>query len=161
MTSDAPSGGRRVSMLGMTLSCALVGLLCGLYVSHDAMGRGWQWFPVYTSVAAALTGGLLWWLLVVRPDNYAPERCVCVGALSGIAAHYVCWYMMIVSYWLCAVLWGGCLGSLGDRAMNPLQAVLGAGAFSLGSLYLFGWVTVPAGAILGAIFGTLHDVRRR
>ncbi|WPL17544.1 hypothetical protein Thiowin_02569 [Thiorhodovibrio winogradskyi] len=33
--------------------------------------------------------------------------------------------------------------------MNPIQGLLGAAVFSAFSLFLFGWVTIPAGALLG------------
>ncbi|EIC23628.1 hypothetical protein Thi970DRAFT_01304 [Thiorhodovibrio frisius] len=48
-------------------------------------------------------------------------------------------------------LWFGTTSSLGEPPMNPFQGLAGAAAFSAFSLFLFGWVTIPAGALLGGL----------
>ncbi|MEA3642515.1 MAG: hypothetical protein VBE63_21610 [Lamprobacter sp.] len=63
-------------------------------------------------------------------------------------AHSVCWWLFILAAWIEGTwLTGG--ASPGEPSMNPLQGIIGALIFSLFSLALFGWVTIPAGALIG------------
>lgn len=149
-TSMSEGQAARRSSLEMGVVCAAVGAILGLYVRSRAVG-GYDWFPVFSSLAGGTTGGLLWWSLLARRARYLNENGALIGALCGFVSHYVCWYMLITAYWTCSLVSGGCLSSLGETPMNPFQALLGAFGFSLWSWILFGWITVPVGAVLGAL----------
>lgn len=130
------------------LLCALVGLAVGGYLSSSASGDGWGLFLACAPLAAFLTGFGLWCRLIERKRRTRLRAGILTGALAGTLAHYLCWYLMILSLYL-EYLWLGTTSSLGEPPMDPLQALLGAAAFSLFSLFLFGWLTIPAGALLG------------
>jgi hypothetical protein len=149
MTAVDPSA-RRALHFG--LLCALVGLGGGGYAVHSAIGEGWQRLPICAALAAFLTGFGLWSWLIER--RAVPGRRVSIlagiltGGTAGGLAHYLCWYLLILSANLDYVLFGT-TSSLGEPPMNPFQGLAGAAVFSAWSLFLFGWVTIPAGALLG------------
>lgn len=128
---------------------ATVGAIAATLPVATATGSGYAWFLVAAPVAAFLTGTALWWLLLARRGRTTIPLGVFAGATAGAVGHYVCWYVVLVAAAGCHALTGGCTGSLGEAPMNPVEALSGAGLDSLVSLFLFGWLTVPAGAILG------------
>ena len=138
--------------------CAPAGIAVGWNIAVTATGSGYDSFWAYAAVAAFITASLLWWLVVERRTRFTKLRGALAGALAGLLAHWVCWYLVIGGAWLCNVTTGGCTGSLGDAPMNPLQAIPGAAVLSLWSLVFFGIVTVPFGALAGL---ALAVVRRR
>ncbi len=95
-----------------------------------------------------LTGFGLWYWRIERRQSTRLLAGILTGALAGALAHYVCWYLLILSANL-DDLWFGTTSSLGEPPMNPVQGLIGAAVFSAFSLFLFGWVTIPVGALLG------------
>ena len=75
------------------------------------------------------------------------------GAVAGVVSHYLTWTLAFLGANLCFWLTGGCTGSLGDPPANLLVALTGAAAQTFLSLLIFGWLTVPIGAVLGWAFG--------
>ncbi|WP_051023994.1 hypothetical protein [Thiorhodovibrio frisius] len=130
--------------------CAPVGLVVGGYAFYSATGDGWQLLPICATLAAFLTGFGLWFWLIERRQATRRRAGILTGALAGALAHYLCWYLLILSANL-DYLWFGTTSSLGEPPMNPFQGLAGAAAFSAFSLFLFGWVTIPAGALLGGL----------
>ncbi|MBK1649352.1 hypothetical protein [Rhabdochromatium marinum] len=145
MTTVKPSA-RRALPFG--LLCALVGLGVGGYAVHSAIGEGWQRLPICAALAAFLAGFGLWYWLIERRKALRHRAGILTGALTGALAHYLCWYLLILSANL-DYLWFGTTSSLGEPPMTPFQGLAGAAVFSGWSLILFGWVTIPAGALLG------------
>lgn len=137
---------RRALVFG--LLCSLVGLSVGGYAVHSAIGDGWGILPVAAACAAFLTGAAVWYPLIERRAALRPGAGLLTGALAGALAHYLCWYLMIL---IANVdhLWFGTTSSLGEPPMNPIQGLAGAAVFSAFSLYIYGWLTIPAGALLG------------
>lgn len=140
------SSARRALHFG--LLCALVGLAVGGYAIHSATGEGWHLLPICATLASFLTGFGLWSWLIERRAVTRRRAGILTGALTGTLAHYLCWYLLILSANL-DYLWFGTTSSLGEPPMNPVQELGGAAVFSGFSLFLFGWVTIPAGALLG------------
>jgi hypothetical protein len=133
--------------------CLPVGLVVGLLVGSDAIGDGWEYFFCYTTAAAFLAPALIWRLLVEKRRKMGTLRYLLAGALSAAAAHYLSWYFMIigenVDYWLL----GGPGSSLGNAPIDPLNGVWGAMVYSLYSYVFWGWLTLPAGALIGLFVG--------
>jgi hypothetical protein len=132
----------------------LIGALIGLYVSLNAIGSGYELLPFTAGLAAFGCTAGTWWLLLDRNRKYSLWRGALAGGLAGIFAHYVCWYLMILAQNICYWGWGGCVSSLGDPPANPLIGFGGALVFSLWSLLLFGWLTIPIGVLAGGIYAT-------
>lgn len=135
------------------LAAGLAGAGLGLYIQSMASGEGYEFFALYAGLAAFATTFGVWWLVMDRWAKRGPWAGAAAGAVSGGIAHYVCWYMQIVSANACYLVTGNCLSSLGEPPLNLLAGLAGALVLSLGSLLLFGWVTVPAGALAGALLG--------
>jgi hypothetical protein len=122
-------------------------IIAHLIIAHAA-GDGWQSLPI-CSGAAAFGLSLLFWRLFYPSDQLlSARRGALVGILTGVLAHPVAWYLAIV--WNYA---SGARTSLGDPVLNPLEGLTGCLVFAFWSLLLTGWITVPAGGILGWILG--------
>ena len=52
-------------------------------MAREAIGEGWQRFPMYAGVAAFITSSLLWWLFIEKPDRPDIRAGAAVGAASG------------------------------------------------------------------------------
>lgn len=135
------------------LVAGLIGAGLGLYIQSFASGEGYEFFALYAGLAAFATTFCVWWLVTVRWAKRGPWAGAAAGAFSAGAAHFVCWYLQIVSANACYLATGGCLSSLGEPPLGLLAGLAGALVLSLGSLLLFGWVTVPVGALTGALLG--------
>jgi hypothetical protein len=138
--------------------CAAVGALTAALVLASATGAGYAWLLVAAPAAAFVSGKLLWWLLMERGDRSGTARGVLTGAIAGTVAHYLCWYLLIGASFACHAITGGCMGSLGDAPIDPLRALPAAALYSGISLVFYGWLTIPAGGLLG---GLLATARRR
>ena len=71
-----------------------------------------------------------------------------MGILTGGLAHPVAWYLAIV--WSYA---SGARSSLGDRTLNPLEGLAACFVYAGFSVLLTGWLTVPAGGMVGWVLG--------
>jgi hypothetical protein len=138
--------------------CAAVGALTAVVVLASATGAGYEWLLLAAPAAAFVSGKALWWLLMERGGRSGTARGVLTGAIAGAIAHYFCWLLLILASSACHAITGGCTGTLGEAPMHPLQAIPAALVFSAVSLVLYGWLTVPAGGLIG---GLLATVRRR
>ncbi len=118
----------------MGILCCPVGVAVGIYISWNAVGKGWQLFYVHAGMATFLTSTALWRLLIERKNARSVGRGIVAGALSGCLAHYVCWYLQLLviyfSYWFWVVpglplvslqltLCTGC----GDMGFQPVELV--------------------------------------
>jgi hypothetical protein len=144
--------------VAMGLLCAAVGAIAALLLAVIATGSGWEAFFVAAPLSAFATGAFFWWLLMARRNHLGTARGVIAGALAGAVSHLVCWYFFFVIAFACNVFTGGCRDSLDQPPVNPLLAVPAASIYSGVSLMLCGWLTVPAGGLLG---GLLAIARRR
>lgn len=134
----------------MALACSGVGLAAALWIVGNATGNGYQPFLIAAPAAAFVAAALSWRWLVDRPAIYTRARGATAGALAGAIAHYFCWLMLMLGASAYHALTGGFVGSLGDAPIGPLHALWAAALYSLFSLYICGWLTVPAGAMIGA-----------
>jgi hypothetical protein len=98
---------------------------------------------------AAFAVSLPLWRIFCRSDRGISGRGGAIaGILVGLFAHPVTWYLTIV--WAYTT---GVRSSLGEPAANPVEAITGCFAFAFWSILLTGWVTMPAGGIVGWILG--------
>jgi hypothetical protein len=143
------------SSLQMALGCLLVGLLCGVDVCRRLLGLKEWGFPFAAGGAAMVTSLIFWRLLVVRCPSPTTARGLWAGLLSGVVAHPVCWYVVLL-FWHIRAVFFSALPRPPER--HVLLHVLTVGGLDMAlalilscySLVLYGWITVPAGAILGA-----------
>lgn len=127
-------------------ACAFAILMVG---KSEAQSKDWDVLPGCAGGAAFLTGIATWWLILARPQIHSLGRGLGAGALVGILSHPFAWYF----FGLIAYFSGAEPGV--DEIMDPLQLLLGAVVFSLGSWACVGWLTVPLGAMSGAAFAPM------
>ncbi len=132
----------------MGMCCMPVGLAMGIYVMRGSLGSDYGAFVFAAPVAAFLSGTLCWWAVVARRADARRWRAVMAGALAAGLGHWLCWYLLFVH----AYVWNAITGAppaVSGPIVNPLMAVAGSGLYALLSLYFFGWITVPVGALIG------------
>lgn len=134
--------------------CTPVGVGVGVYLKLTSIGD-YSEFPYYSGLAAFLAPAAIWYLMIERNKKIGIGRGVGAGILGAALSHFVCWYLMIIGanieYWVL----GRQVGSLPGPPMNPLEGVLGAFTYSMLSFLFLGWVTLPAGGLLGGLCGNL------
>ncbi len=135
----------------MAGACAGIGLATAAWIVSTATGDGYAVFLLAAPIAAFATAALSWWWLLDRPAIHTKTRGAIAGALAGAVAHYACWLLLILGASACHAVTGACADSLGDGPMGPLDALWAAALYSLFSLLFLGWLTVPAGALAGAL----------
>jgi hypothetical protein len=145
------------SSLVMGLCCVPVGAAMGIYLLLTALGGGYGAFAIAApvAVAAGLAGTLYWWVGVARGGHTGRWR----GALAAVLGHWLGWYLLFLHAYLRHALTGSAPPVSGP-IVNPLLALVGSGLYALLSLYFFGWITVPAGALMGG-FLVQAQARRR
>jgi hypothetical protein len=116
------------------------------YLIVSQRGRVGDWWPlaVASGLSAWAVSLLLWRLLCATSQPVSRRRGALAGALTGLLAHPVAWYL--------ALVWNYLLGhtsSLGDKPSNPLESLAGCLVMTFWSLLIVGWLTVPAGAVVG------------
>lgn len=142
----------------MGILCAVVGAVVGAWVALTATGDGYEVFAAGAPVAAFLTGTFCWWLLIARSGNFAPVRAATAGALAAVLGHLLCWYLLILGSFLWYLATGSG-DSLGGPPLNPLQGFPAAFVYGAFSLLFYGWVTVPAGALIGLFLSFVQSRR--
>jgi hypothetical protein len=130
-------------MMGVVAGLAAFGISAWLLGGNSS---GWDIFIVISPIAAFLTGFGLWWsLLSLRPQVTVLYGLI-AGALIGILAHPVAWYLAML--WL---YFSGETSSLGEPTFTPLEGLIYAPLSSLLSLIAVGWLSVPLGLVGGGL----------
>lgn len=117
----------------------VAGAACAFAVTFGAAGGGWFIVPLAASLGAFLVGLVLW-----SRRATSRWRSTLIGALTGGLAHPVAWYLAILWNWAT-----GSTSSLGEAPLDPIDGLWGCLVLSAWSLLLVGWITVPAGALVG------------
>jgi hypothetical protein len=98
-----------------------------------------------TAAAAFMCALLFWWLLVERPRRMNWKRGALAGALTGFLAHPLA-FLLAQFGWLATGGYAQLTGASNIALIPALSAAL-----SLWSWLLFGWLTVPLGALTGGV----------
>lgn len=102
-----------------------------------------------SGIAGALVGGFLYRVLASPPRRTGLGWAPLAGALTGLAAHPVAWYL----YFVRDLLPGG---APADRAPFDLGSALLAAFVATPVGWLFSaWLTVPAGALAGLLLAVV------
>lgn len=137
----AVAAGALAAGVAFVVGLQLIGVL-----ALPASDTDWQGMPIAAALAAGLLGALCWRLLVGAATTRLLQRGAIAGALTGALAHPLTWYLLILYFYAT-----GAQSSLGEPTLNPIEGVPGSLVLSLGSLLVVGWLTVPLGALCGAL----------
>jgi hypothetical protein len=134
-----------VSALKPALIFGALGLVLSyLILAGHAAGRDW-WSIVVASGVAAFAVSYVLWRVICSPDRpLSARRGALAGALTGLLAHPVTWYL--------AVVWTYLRGRVlfpGGKPVGPIEGLPVSLVYAFFGLILTGWLTVPAGAIAG------------
>ena len=126
-------------------------IVANLILSHFGPERSdWHSLAISSGAAAFGVSYFFWRVFCSSSQLISARRGALVGVLTGILAHPVAWYLAIV--WSYA---SGVRSSLGERMVNPLQAIAACFLYGGLSVLLTGWLTVPAGGVVGWILGRM------
>jgi hypothetical protein len=151
-------GVRQFSAQSRACIAALVFGVSGSIVAYLILPAGRSdWHPLAVSSGVAAFGvSLLFWRIFCASDQLiSGRRGALVGVLTGGLAHPLAWYLTIV--WSYA---SGAKSSLGDRMLNPLEGLAACFVYAGFSVVLTGWLTVPAGGIVGWVLGKVLRARQ-
>jgi len=109
---------------------ALLGILP---MGAEALSR-WSVLLIGAPAGAAIASLLIW---PYRKDALG-------GAAIAFFAHPLMWYLAMLILWA-----SGAKSSLNELTVNPIEALTACWIFSAWSWFLTGWLTVPAGGLLG------------
>ena len=137
------------------LLCSPVGIGFGIYLriedwgvaSGDSYGLG---FISSAGIAAFLAPCFIWYIMIERRERISVSRGITVGALGAALAHFVCWYLFLLSNYIEKLY----LGKLTEYVLGPLEGILAALTYSFVSLLLFGLIILPIGALIGGCYAT-------
>ena len=138
------------------LLCSPVGIGVGIILrindwgvaSGDGYGLG---FISSAGIAAFLAPCFIWYIMIERRKRISVSRGITVGVLGAALAHFVCWYLFLVSSYIEHLY----LGESTEKVVGPLGGILAALTYSLVSLPLFSLLTLPIGGLIGGICGRI------
>jgi hypothetical protein len=134
-----------VSALRPALIFGALGLVLSyLILAGHAAGSDWWSIVVASGVAAFTVGFILWRALCSPVRPLSARRGTLAGALTGLLAHPVAWYLAVVGTYL-----RGRPMFPGSRPVGPIEGLPVSLVYAFFGLILTGWLTVPAGAIAG------------
>ena len=141
------------------LLCSPVGIGVGIILrindwgvaSGDGYGLG---FISSAGIAAFMAPCFIWYIMIERRERISVSRGITVGVLGAALAHFVCWYLFILSNYIEKLY----LGKLTENVLGPLEGILAALTYSLVSLPLFGLLTLPIGGLIGGICGRIFKI---
>jgi len=141
------------------LLCSPVGIGVGIILrindwgiaSGDGYGLG---FISSAGIAAFLAPCFIWYIMIERRKRISVSRGITVGVLGAALAHFVCWYLFLVSSYIEHLY----LGESTEKLVGPLEGILAALTYSLFSLPLFGLLTLPIGGLIGGICGRIFKI---
>ena len=141
------------------LLCSPVGIGVGIILrindwgvaSGDGYGLG---FISSAGIAAFLAPCFIWYIMIERRKRISVSRGITVGVLGAALAHFVCWYLLLLSSYIKHLY----LGKLIENVIDPLLGILAALTYSLVSLLLFGLLTLPIGGLIGGICGRIFKI---
>ena len=138
------------------LLCSPVGIGLGIILriadwgvaSGDGYGLG---FINSAGIAAFLAPCFIWYIMIERRKRISVSRGITVGVLGAALAHFVCWYLFLVSSYIEHLY----LGESTEKLVGLLEGILAALTYSLVSLPLFSLLTLPIGGLIGGICGRI------
>ncbi|GAB4396144.1 MAG: hypothetical protein Fur0044_55020 [Anaerolineae bacterium] len=122
------------------LAFALAAFVCSYLFLKDAVGD-WRGMLVAAPLTAFFCGLVCWGVFIVRGQKAGFWRGAWVGVLVALLSHPLAWYGSILYFYLAGV----------PRTLNLFEGILASLFYGLVSLIFVGWLTLPAGAVVGSL----------
>ena len=152
------------------LLCSPVGIGFGIILRNTDWGSeelttGYGLgFISSAGIAAFLAPCFIWYIMIERRkrisvsrgiierrERISVSRGITVGVLGAALAHFICWYLFLVSSYIEHLY----LGESTEKLVGLLEGILAALTYSLVSLPLFSLLTLPIGGLIGGICGRI------
>lgn len=134
-------------------ACAIIGVVLLLAMDIEAMQNKSFLFALVAGVAGFIAGTFAWWFLIEKKNTFTIARCVCVGVISNVLAHYLCWYCLVIIANIYHVLLGEQVVFFGSPPVNLIEGLWLSATLSLFSLFYVGWITIPSGCLISCGLG--------
>lgn len=142
--------------LKYSLINTLLGACIALYIFYNSTDSAKFQFLISNSLSAFSVSGIFWKLFVKESDFISLNDTVKVGFLVGSVIHYisfVIWGLFrIICYWTT----GNCTDSFGGSP-DLFEVFITSIPVSIGTLLLYGWITVPAAIVGGLILRQIQN----
>jgi len=120
---------------------AIVGCGTGLHVSIAAANVEYKYFYIYSTLAAFLSAKFGWQILIEKKGREKLWHFICAAFVIGIISHVLCWSMFFT---IDALFSPSTHQDTSFTAEGVVTSVLFPFALSFFSLYIYGWITLPA-----------------
>ena len=160
-SDDAPrpgAGRLRQSLAAGWIAALAAGTVAALVVSI-ATGEGYGVFLIAGPLAGLIAGASIWYWLVIRRGRFGLVRGGLAGVSIVIAGHWLTWLLVMLGSGLCNALTGGCVDSLGQSPIGPLDALWGAFFMGLLSVVFTGVISLPVGILAGCLLARAQRPR--
>lgn len=135
---------------------SIIGIAVGIHLTLTAIGDGYYVFIFAAPLSIFTIGGVLWKLLI-GTDKTTITKVVVLGIVTGSLSHYFTFLFLSIIMNICYWTFGGYTDSLGEPPASIVSIIGGSLLFSFFSLFMYGWITVPASIISGIIMLKIKD----
>lgn len=129
-----------------TAAFGVVAFLCAAIVLAGAGGEDWRIMILTAPVAASAIAVFGWIAFTAGGRNVKIWKGIVTGILAGSISHFFAWYLAIVCFYV-----RGAIASDGSPTVGLIDGLSASFIMSFFSLAILGWITVPAGALVGAL----------
>ena len=141
----------RKESLPFALMAASLGLGVGLLIQKIAIGD-YSGFFYFSATSAFVSSYVIWYFLMEKGHHRSLIRGMVAGMINVIVAHYLCFYFFLlkanIEYWV----FGMEIHPLGGPPIDPLLGIEASALYATISYLLIGWLTIPAGTLLGVFY---------
>jgi hypothetical protein len=127
----------------------ITGFTTATVIMQVTGGEEWAYFTLFAGLASMFTSAAVWAVFSrgIMPGIW---RGAGMGALTGVLSHPVTWYLASLhNFFTVSPV------HTGSEPLDPISALAGSVTFSLWSLLLTGWLTIPVAAGLGALYARI------
>jgi hypothetical protein len=135
----------------------MVGAIFGVVLNLGFTHPSYDYFWVAVARSSFTFGALLWRVLPERFTRRYVLWGVVAGILGSLLAHFTTWLLALLAIFPCN--WMDCGSTIGKPPANIWELITGALLMGSISILVLGWLTSPAGAILGGLYAFILKKR--
>jgi hypothetical protein len=129
---------------------AVAAFLSSAFVLATVQSGDWLILLATAPLSAFFIALICWALITAGGRKISVWRGAGTGALAGSISHFFAWYLAIVWFYL-----RDTVAADGSPTVGLSDGFFAGFVMSFFSLALTGWLTIPAGMIVGALFAML------
>lgn len=134
-------------------SLFIAAFVCCVVIFGAAPDRDWIVMIFTAPLSAAIIGVSAWAALTSLGKSVKMWKGIMVGILAGSVSHFFAWYLSIIFLYLQKSV----MTSLGEPTVGPVEGIWASLLMSFFSLAVLGWLTIPIGAVVGALVAAVSQ----